>query len=116
MAAVIAALKAQGIADRDLQTSNFAIHPQYRHSEPKDGVVEPPTVVGYEVTNTLTVKVRDLPKLGAILDRSVKLGVNQGGPIIFTNDNPDEAMTQDRNNAAQKEIAKAHPLTTPVRA
>src|SRR5690606_13903742 len=114
MAAVMAALKAQGIADRDLQTSNFAIQPQYRHNEPKDGVVEPPTITGYEVTNTLTVKVRDLPKLGAILDRSVKLGVNQGGQIIFTNDDPEAAMTEARKNAVEKAIAKARTLTETV--
>jgi len=111
MAAVMAALKAEGIEARDLQTSNFAIYPQYRQAEPKDGIVEPPQVVGYEVTNTLTVKVRDIAKVGAILDRSVKLGINQGGQITFTNDNPEAALAEARKQAVEKAIAKARTLT-----
>ncbi|MFN7026752.1 MAG: SIMPL domain-containing protein, partial [Pseudorhizobium sp.] len=48
MAAVTAALRAEGVEAKDMQTSNFAIYPQYRHSQPKeDGSVEPPQVVGY---------------------------------------------------------------------
>ncbi|MFN3913290.1 SIMPL domain-containing protein [Hyphomonas sp.] len=111
MAAVTAALKAEGIEARDLQTSNFSIYPQYRQSEPQDGVVEPPQVVGYEVTNTLTVKIRDIAKVGAILDRSVKLGVNQGGQITFTNDDPEAALAEARKQAVEKGMAKARALT-----
>ncbi|MBP1844737.1 uncharacterized protein YggE [Rhizobium petrolearium] len=111
MKEVLTAIKADGVADRDIQTSNFSIYPQYRHSEPKNGVVDPPEVVGYEVANTLTLKVRDLDKLGALIDRSVKLGVNQGGQIVFTNDDPEEAMTEARKAAVAKALAKARTLT-----
>ena len=112
MAAVTAALRAEGVEAKDLQTSNFAIYPQYRHSQPKDdGTVEPPQVVGYEVTNTLTVKIRDIGKVGAILDRSVKLGVNQGGQISFTNDDPQEALDQARKQAVERAMAKARTLS-----
>jgi len=105
------ALKGDGIADRDIQTSNFSIYPQYRNTEPKKGVIEPPQVVGYEVSNTLTLKVRDLQKLGGLIDRSVKLGVNQGGQITFTNDKPDEAVTEARKKAVAEALAKAKTLT-----
>jgi len=112
MAAVTAALRAEGVEAKDMQTSNFAIYPQYRHSQPKeDGSVEPPQVVGYEVTNTLTVKIRDIAKVGAILDRSVKLGVNQGGQISFTNDDPQEALDQARKQAVERAMAKARTLS-----
>lgn len=112
MAAVTAALRAEGIEAKDMQTSNFAIYPQYRHSQPKeDGSVEPPEVVGYEVTNTLTVKIRNIAKVGAILDRSVKLGVNQGGQISFTNDDPQEALSQARKQAVERAVAKATTLS-----
>ncbi|MFB9948007.1 SIMPL domain-containing protein [Rhizobium puerariae] len=111
MKEVLAALKAEGIADRDIQTSNFSIYPQYRHSEPKNGITEPPQIVGYEVANTLTLRVRDLQKLGGLIDRSVKLGVNQGGQIVFTNDKPDEAMTEARKAAVAEALAKAKTLT-----
>lgn len=111
MNAVMAALKSEGVEARDLQTTNFSIFPQYRHFEPKDGVMEPPEVVGYEATNTLTVRIRDISKVGAILDRSVKLGVNQGGQIIFTNDNPEDALTEARKQAVERALAKARTLT-----
>jgi uncharacterized protein YggE len=108
---VLASLRTSGIADRDIQTSNFSIHPQYRQFEPKDGVVAPPEVVGYEVSNMLTLKVRDLAKLGGLIDSSVKLGVNQGGQISFTNDNPDAVLTDARKAAVAEAIAKARTLT-----
>lgn len=111
MNAVMAALKSEGVEAADLQTTDFSIYPQYRHSEPKDGVVEPPEVVGYEVTNTLTVRIRDIAKVGAILDQSVKLGINQGGQIVFTNDNPEEALTEARKQAVERALAKARTLT-----
>lgn len=108
---VITALKADGIADRDIQTSDFSIYPQYRHSEPKNGITDPPEIIGYEVANTLTLKVRDLDALGGLIDRSVKLGVNQGGQISFTNDNPDAAVTEARKAAVAEALAKAKTLT-----
>jgi uncharacterized protein YggE len=111
MKEVLAALKAEGIADRDIQTSNFSIYPQYRHSEPKNGVVDPPQIIGYEVSNGLTLKIRDLGKLGGLIDKSVKLGVNQGGQISFTNDNSDEAMKNARKAAVAEALEKAKTLT-----
>lgn len=110
LAAVLAALKESGIADRDLQTSNFSIQPLYRHSERKDGTYEPPVITGYQVTNGLTVRVRDLAKLGEILDQSIKLGINQGGGITFTNDSPDEAVTAARKAAVADAVSKANTL------
>nr|CAD6410808.1 SIMPL domain-containing protein [Rhizobium sp. Q54] len=112
MNAVMAALKSQGVEAKDIQTSNFSIQPQYRHFQPKeDGTIDPPEVVGYEVTNTLMVKIRDIAKVGTILDRVVKLGVNQGGQIVFTNDDPEAAFTEARKQAVERAIAKARTLT-----
>ena len=112
MNAVMAALKSQGVEPKDIQTANFSIQPQYRHFQPKeDGTIDPPEVVGYEVTNTLMVKIRDVAKVGTILDRVVKLGVNQGGQISFTNDDPEEALTQARKQAVERAVAKARVLT-----
>lgn len=111
MTDVLAAIKADGVAERDIQTSNFSIFPQYRHFEPKDGVSRPPEIIGYEVTNALTVRVRDLKKLGALIDTSVKLGVNQGGQITFTNDDPAAALSDARKAAMKEALAKAHTLT-----
>ncbi len=111
MKEVLAALKAEGIADRDIQTSNFSIYPQYRHPEPKNGNAPAPEITGYEVANALTLKVRELAKLGGLIDKSVKLGVNQGGQISFTNDDPEKALTEARKRAVAEAIAKARTLT-----
>ncbi|MDZ5698119.1 SIMPL domain-containing protein [Chelativorans sp. M5D2P16] len=109
MAAVIAALKEEGIEARDLQTSGLSIDPQYVYPNNNNGE-EKPRITGYRVTNTLTVRVRDLENVGEILDRSVSLGVNQGGNITFTNDNPSEALSQARTRAVEDAVAKARTL------
>ena len=111
MAEVLADLKAQGIADKDLQTTDFSIQPKYKQETRTDGTYEAPVIVGYTVSNGLTVRVRDLAKLGEIVDRSVKLGVNQGGGITFTNDDPEAAVEAARKQAVEKAAAKAKTLT-----
>lgn len=112
MAAVLADMKAEGIDERDLQTSNFNINPRYFYPKrQKDGAQEPPKIVGYVVINALTVRVRDLGKLGTILDRSVTLGVNSGGNVRFANDDPAAAIEQARKKAMENAVAKATTLT-----
>jgi uncharacterized protein YggE len=110
MSEVLSALKSAGIADRDIQTSNLSIDPQYTQNEPKNGVMKPPQIVGYQVSNSLALKVRDLKKLGGIIDESVRLGVNQGGQIAFTNDNPDATMAEARKAAVADALARARTL------
>ncbi|SCB51909.1 SIMPL domain-containing protein [Rhizobium lusitanum] len=111
MGAVLATLKDIGIAERDLQTSGFSIQPQYTYPNDKDGRAQPPVLNGYQVTNGLTVRVRDLSKLGALLDQAIKLGINQGGDIQFTNDKPDAALEEARKKAVADAAAKAKTLT-----
>jgi len=109
MAAVIAALKEEGIAAKDLQTGGLSINPQWVYPDGKDPA-EKPRITGYQVTNSLTVRVRDLAKVGGVIDRSVSLGVNQGGNIVFTNDDPAEAMSEARKDAVENAMAKAKTL------
>jgi len=111
MAAVLKALKDGGIEARDLQTSGFTINPQYSYPNTNDGQNRPPELVGYQVVNGLSIRVRDLSKLGEIIDQSVTLGVNQGGSIQFTNDKPDAAITEARKAAVADAKAKAETLT-----
>jgi uncharacterized protein YggE len=110
MAAVLHALKDQGIADKDMQTSGFSIQPQYAYPENGDGTQKPPMLTGYQVSNLVTVRLRDLTKLGTILDQAVTLGVNQGGDIRFTNDNPEKTVTEARTAAVKAAFAKARTL------
>lgn len=108
---VLSAMKDQGIEDRDLRTSGFSIQPQYVYPQPKqNGEQESPRITGYVVRNGLTVRVRDLAKLGAIMDESVTLGVNEGGNVTFTNDKPGEALKAARRDAVKDAMEKAKTL------
>ncbi|MBD9373069.1 SIMPL domain-containing protein [Rhizobium sp. ARZ01] len=111
MAEVMKALKDAGIAERDLQTSGFTISPQYHFPQNENGENKPPVLVGFQVANMLSLRVRDLSKLGTIMDQTVTLGVNQSGGIRFTNDKPEAAISQARKKAVEDAIAKAKELT-----
>ncbi len=109
MTAVIDAMKEDGVEARDLQTGGLSINPRYVYPNDKDDE-KAPRIIGYEVGNTLTVRIRDLDKVGAILDRSVSLGVNQGGGLNFTNDDPSETVTEARKRAVANAMDKAKTL------
>jgi uncharacterized protein YggE len=113
MREVLAAMQAEGIEERDLRTANFAIEPRYSYPPKKsNGEPEAPRIVGYTVRNSLTVRVREVGRVGAILDRSVSLGVNEGGSITFTNDDPSGALSEARTRAMAEALAKARTLAT----
>jgi len=111
MANVLAAMKAEGIAERDLQTGAFSVQPRWVYPKNNDDENRKPEIVGYTVNNTLTVRIRDLSRLGAILDTSVSLGVNQGGNVVFTNDDQDTIRETARLDAVKKAMAKAEAMT-----
>ena len=108
---VLSAMKAEGIEARDLQTSGFSIQPKYIYPSPKpSGKREPPQIVGYTVRNSLSVRIRDVGMVGEILDKSVTLGVNEGGNIMFTNADPSVTITQARIMAMKDAMSKARTL------
>lgn len=102
MAQVIAALRRAGIAERDIQTANIALGPRYRYADN-----EPPTIVGYQATNTVSVRFRDIEKSGAILDALVGQGAtNIDGPSLSI-DQPDAALDEARRDAIARARARA---------
>lgn len=111
IAAVIAAMKEAGIEARDLQTAGLQINPHYVYPQNGDGNQQP-RIVGYQVTNTLTVRIRDIAKVGEIIDQSVSLGVNQGGNIAFVSDDPSQALTEARKLAVADAMDRARTLAT----
>jgi uncharacterized protein len=109
MREVIAALKAMGVADRDLQTSGLQIMPRYVYEEtPNRGQTS--RLIGYQVTNTLAVRVRDIARTGEVIDKAVSLGVNQGGDVAFTSDDPEATLDQARRAAVTDATDKARLL------
>ena len=99
---VMAAIRAAGIAERDVQTSGINLNPQYKYVENA-----PPSIVGYQASNTVNVKVRDLSKLGKVLDAFVEQGANQINGPSFEVDKPDEAYDEARVAAIRKAQARA---------
>lgn len=68
--ALIASLKSNGVADKDIQTTNYSIHPEYDYSNNQQ------TIKGYRVSNQVQAKLRDLPKAGSIIDAATAQGGN----------------------------------------
>ncbi|MCF7645163.1 SIMPL domain-containing protein [Bacillus subtilis] len=110
MSKVLGAMKEAGIEDRDLQTSGVNIQPTYTYPNDKNGL-KAPKIIGYNVTNGLTVRVRDLNKVGDLLDKSIDLGVNQSGGLRFVNDDPSKALMDARKKAMENAMEKAKILT-----
>ncbi|MDX2257310.1 MAG: SIMPL domain-containing protein [Hyphomicrobiaceae bacterium] len=76
---LIDGLKALGLTAKDIETTTFAVNPVYDYS--RDG--KPPRLTGYGVTNEVRITVRDLPRLGELLDKMVSLGANQMRGLSF---------------------------------
>jgi uncharacterized protein len=95
MRAVLDVVAAAGIAERDVQTSNFTISPVYSNQRPADPNAGP-RIIAYEVTNQVTIRIREVATSGRILDDVVAAGANRINSIRFDIDDPqplrDEAM------------------------
>ncbi len=94
-------LKAAGIEARDIQTSGFSVNPNYVYSDARDanGYQLPPKITGYQVFNTVNVRVRDLSILGSVLDKSVSVGANTVNGISFTVNDPSSLYDEARKLA-----------------
>ncbi len=102
MQRVRSALKAAGVEDRDIQTSNISLNPEYRYVNN-----EPPQLTGYSASNTVTVRFRDIANAGKILDALVKEGANQLNGPTLTIDKPEAALDEARAQAIAKGRARA---------
>jgi uncharacterized protein YggE len=96
------AMKELGLQERDLQTSGVGIHPRYLHV--KD---QPPKLLGYTADYTLTLTVRELNRLGSILDRAVECGANRNVNIRFGCSDPEKLLDQARARAVAEARKKA---------
>jgi hypothetical protein len=99
MTAVLAAIKDSGIAERDIQTSRLSLQPQYDPN--KSGTAR---LTGFQATNQVTVKIRDIEKLAAVLDRAIAAGANEMSGIEFVVSEQSKMLDQARDDA----IADAH--------
>lgn len=114
MAALHEALKRRGVAAKDIQTSQISVQPRYSQPGPAPGDQAQrefiPRVVGYTVSNTVRITVRDLAKLGELLDAVVTSGANQMYGINFRLDRPDALLDEARKRAVADARRKAELL------
>jgi uncharacterized protein YggE len=106
---IISSIKSQGVEDKDLKTTSFSIYPKV------ETYLYPPgkrILVGYEVSQSLQVKIRDLGRIGDIIQGATDNGANQVGSLQFTIDNQDELKKEAREQAIKKAKAKAKELTS----
>jgi uncharacterized protein YggE len=99
---VMAAIKKSGIAERDVQTSGVNLNPQYKYEDNKA-----PQIIGYQASNTVNIKVRDISKLGQVLDALAAQGANQINGPMFSIDQPEPVYDQARMDALKKAQARA---------
>lgn len=104
---VFKGLEEAGIEKKDMQTSQFSVYPVYEQVKPEENRPHTPKIGGYRVQNQLTVTVRDLTKLGGILDQVVSLGSNQLSGIRFSIDKPEPLVNEARKNAVKNALEKA---------
>lgn len=116
MNAVLDALKKLGIADKDIQTSNFSISFE-RQQQPQPMMETAPggtvtnTVAGvYHVSNMVSVTIRDLDKVGAVLDAAIEAGANNIWGVNFSLDNTNAPEAQAREQAITDAKARAEAL------
>jgi uncharacterized protein YggE len=102
MSKVVAAIKAAGIAERDIQTSGINLNPQYRYAEN-----QPPVITGYQANNNVNITVRDIAKLGKIIDALVATGANQVNGPSFDVDDKESAFDEARRAAVEKAKGRA---------
>jgi uncharacterized protein YggE len=102
--AIIEVIKAAGVAEKDIQTTNFSIYPQQQYDN--NGNM---TGILYVVENTVYVTVRDLSTLGSLLDATVRAGANTINSISFDLADKTAALSQARSTARSPS-----PSNTPV--
>jgi len=102
MNALVARVKELGVAAKDLRTSGFSIGPRYaRNSQ---------SIVGYQVTNRLTVTIRDIAKAAPLLDKVVAAGANQVSGVSFDLSDPKALLAEARRHAVADARTKAGQL------
>lgn len=106
MNAVINCLKQLGVEDKDLKTTNFNISLRYE----QDNAMQKRVLVGYQMYQSLTVKIRNFQKLADIIQGALDAGANQISNLVFMVEDPEEIQKQARTQAIEKARVRAQEL------
>lgn len=105
--AVIAALRAQGLQAEQISTVNYNVYPDMRH-DPRG--VEEPKITGYVVTNSVRAELREVDKVGAVIDAALSAGANMISSLHFYSANTDAARRSALAAAVEKARGDAEAL------
>ncbi|WP_308366991.1 MULTISPECIES: SIMPL domain-containing protein [unclassified Microbulbifer] len=102
MEKLMAAIKKAGIADKDVQTSGINLSPRYQYHQNRK-----PEITGYQASNTVNIKVRDIDRLGKVLDAMAAEGANQIHGPSFEIGEPEPVYDEARRKALKQAQARA---------
>lgn len=105
MTAILAAIRAAGVADGDVRTTMVSVQPRYDY---RDG--KPPVLTGYELSNAVEVTIRDLAGIGGVIDGSLAAGATSMEGLAFRVDDPTDAERAARLGAMAQARARADVL------
>ena len=106
MSAAIEYVKSQGVEAKDIKTTGYNLNPDYQY----DPDTQRSFITGYTLTQTVSVKIRDLSKVAKIIGGLPPVGVNQIGGISFTVEDPEKYLNEAREKAFEKARAKAEQM------
>jgi len=119
MNAVIDEMKKLGLKAEDIQTASYNLYPEYDYNRPvvySDNKIAvestSPKIIGYNLTQTVEVKIRDLTKSDEVIDRSIAVGANQVGSLNFDLDDASQLKKDVRKNAFAKAREKAEEMAS----
>jgi uncharacterized protein YggE len=104
---VINFLKDSGIDEKDIKTTNYNLYPQYTYENNKI-----PQIMGYQINQTLNIKIRNLDKIGTILEGGVSTGINQVNSLYFGVENDEQLKEEARKMAIDDAKKKAEVLAS----
>lgn len=108
-------VKSNGVEAKDIKTQNYDLSPRYQYfscpvSRDESKPCPPAEIVGYKITQTVLVKIRDFSKIGAILSGVVQSGANSVSQLSFEIDDPTAVQNQAREEAIKKAKEKAESI------
>jgi len=106
MNSAIEFVKSKGIEEKDIKTTQYNLSPKYEYDEE----TRKSFISGYTLTQTVSVKVRELAKVAEVIEGLSPLGINQIGNISFTVEDQEQYLAEARNEAFAKAKAKAETM------
>ena len=107
---ILSVLMKKGIGERDMETANFRLSPKREYVKNK-----PPVVIGYQVSNTLVIQVRELERVGEYMQLAIEAGGNNFESLSFQVEDSKQYLEKARVIAVKNAQSKAKMMTDPLK-